>query len=379
MLNKVIRYPLDKTGTNPNNAVVGEIHNLPNRRIRAIATEYGAYFVESLSVIDLSNNQPLTKDQYRTDTMYALPTGWTGKEICAIILITDPNVSNNVMVSYQALGGEFSYSATAVIQQIEALDLDDRPVKWGDIIGKPDRFPPDYHLHDIGDVYGFEYVVHALEQIRQAILLGDAASHDQIYRYIDQVIATLTALVNSQKDQLNTHLLDYFNPHRVTAAQVGAYTKATVDTLIQQLSTTIGNHINDISTNPHRVTAHQTGTYESGEIDQLLSALSSKARTDFGITVTPATAPYTLSKQDIGHYLRFDNSGVVIVPPNMFTKNDVIYLRATNGPITVSSAPGMTINLPTGQNNVMHGTGSTTALVVVSAVEADLIGATRYV
>lgn len=378
MLNKIIRYPLDKTGTNPNNAVVGEIHDLPNRRIRAIATDYGAYFVESLVVVDLATNQTLTKDQYRADTMYALPTGWTGKEICAIILITDSNVSNNVMVSYQALGGEFSYSATAVIQQIEALDLDDRPVKWGDILGKPDRFPPDYHLHDIGDLYGFEYVVHALEQIRQAILLGDAASHDQIYRYIDDVIAKLTALLDGQKDQLNMHLIDYFNPHRVTAAQVGAYTKAAVDALISQLTTTVNTHINDLG-NPHQVKAHQTGAYESGEVDQLLANLNSQLRTDFGIEVTGATGPYTLSRQDVGKYLRMTNVGTVIVPANMFNKNEVVYIRAGNGAVTVSASPGMTINLPIGQNNVLHGTGATVALVFISPTQADLIGSTRYV
>ena len=182
----IIRYQLDPTGVNPDNYVNGEIHAMVRRKVRAIATTYGAFYTNSLRIVDVATQQPLEKDrQYFAAELYELPTGKFGKEVCAIIVITDETVGDTVSISYQAVGGEYSQSMTAIVQMLDNLALDNRPVSWPDIINRPSEFPPSHHLHDIGDVYGFEYVVHALDRIRQAILMGDSASHDAIYRYID--------------------------------------------------------------------------------------------------------------------------------------------------------------------------------------------------
>jgi hypothetical protein len=187
----VIRYPLDPTGVNPNNLIQGEIQNLTaNRNVRAIAPNYGAFFTESLIVTDMATNQVLTPStQYYAAELYELPTDRYGKQICAIILITDPTVSNQVSLQYQTLGGPYGTSATAIIQQIENLQLDTRPVAWGDILGRPSAFPPAFHLHDIGDVYGFEYLVHAVDRVRTAIETNQAGALDLFYSYIDQIFA----------------------------------------------------------------------------------------------------------------------------------------------------------------------------------------------
>jgi hypothetical protein len=99
---------------------------------------------------------------------------------------------------------------TALAEMVETLDLDERVVNWGDLLGKPTAYPPTAHLHDIGDVYGFEYVVEALESIRHAILMGDQATFDELRG----IISIINQLLNDHKDDLN-------NPHQVTKAQVG--------------------------------------------------------------------------------------------------------------------------------------------------------------
>ncbi len=218
---QVIRYPLDPTGTSPDNLVSDEPHALPARQKRAIAPQYGAFYTESIVVVDAATNTPLTKGvQYYPAELYEVPTGMFGKEVCAIILITDPSVSANVKITYQAVGGEYSRSAQAIIQQIEALNLDDRPVEWGSIINKPSEYPPSHHLHDLGDIYGFEYMVHALDRIRAAILMGDDVSHDAIYQYIDARDNYLLGLIGGFNDALAAHIADQNNPHRVTKVQV---------------------------------------------------------------------------------------------------------------------------------------------------------------
>lgn len=186
----IIRYPLDPTGVNPDNLVLNEVHPMVRRKVRAIATTYGAFYTESLVVIDVVTQLPLEKGrQYFAAELYEVPTGKFGKEVCAIIILTDETVSDTISLQYQAVGGDYSQSMTAIVQMLDNLALDNRPVSWPSIIDKPSEFPPSHHLHDIGDVYGFEYVVHALDRIRQAIEMGDSASHDAIYRYVDNKLA----------------------------------------------------------------------------------------------------------------------------------------------------------------------------------------------
>jgi len=272
MVPQVIRYPLDPTGTNPNNFIQGEPHTLVNRKVRAIAPTYGAFFTESLKIYDSSTNLPLTSEQFEAVEMYELPTYRYGKEICSIILITDSSVSNNVTLDYQCLGGEFGYSVEAIAQQIENLDLDSRPVAWPDIIAKPRDYPPSMHLHDIGDVYGFEYLVHAIDRLRAAVELGDAASHDVIYGYIDKIEGLLQAQLDSQGNALLAHENDFGNPHRVTAEQINVYVKGAVDAFINQLTNNLNAHAADRN-NPHQVTAGQLKVYLKTETDALLSNL----------------------------------------------------------------------------------------------------------
>lgn len=187
-----VAYPLDLTGVSADNFIQGEAHTLThNRPVRVLVPIYGGFFTESVTVVDQVGNRVLVKDtDYECAELYEVPTAKSGKEVCALILVTNTAVSDNVAVSYQAVGGEYSNSPEALLTIVSALENDNRPVTWPAIINKPSEFPPSHHLHDVGDVYGFEYLVHALERIRRAIEVGDSLQHDQIFRYIDNVMAT---------------------------------------------------------------------------------------------------------------------------------------------------------------------------------------------
>jgi hypothetical protein len=202
----IVRYPLDPTGINLNNLVQGETHEMVRRKVRAIATIYGAFFSESLKVVDFATQQELIAGtQFIAAEMYELPTQRYGKEVCAIILILDESVGDKVSLQYQAVGGEFSSSFTAITQMLEDLALDERALGWTAIVDRPTEFPPSHHFHDAGDTYGWESILHALDKVRSAIAAGDRLSHDAIYRYIDnantevsdEVANTINDVVNS--------------------------------------------------------------------------------------------------------------------------------------------------------------------------------------
>lgn len=188
----ILRYSLDLSGNNSNNLVVGEVHALaavaPNR---TIVPEYGAFYTESLVVRlegSLTNLQPGIDFDYVPTHLHQEATHLSGKEVCQLIVIINQALMGNIVIEYQSVGGEFSVSTNALQQLIETLQLDERPVVWGEIIGLPNDFPPSSHFHPLSDFYGFGNVVDALEGIRQALLASGAPDFTEIYQYLASIV-----------------------------------------------------------------------------------------------------------------------------------------------------------------------------------------------
>lgn len=225
-----IRYPLDLTGTSRDNLVLNELHTLKPTRVRAVALQNGAFYTASVVIRDVATARVLVVGQdYEFDNLYQMASEHAKAEVAAIIVITNTEVSNTVSVDYQCIGGLYGYSTTAIMQQIEDLQLDNRKVEWGNIYNKPAVYPPAKHLHDIGDVYGFEYLVQAIQQLRHAIMVGDEGSHENIYKYIDKTFGNTGEKLKELENALRRHIEDKNNPHEVTAGKIGVYTKKEID------------------------------------------------------------------------------------------------------------------------------------------------------
>lgn len=332
----VTRYPLDPTGVSPDNLVAGEEHDLGARPIRAFATSYGGFYTESVILKEKVTGRVLDKDvDYYCAELYEVPTLKYNKEVCSVIVVTNAAVASPVEVTYQCVGGPYSTSQQALLQMIEQLDLDDRPVTWGNIIGKPDAFTPAHHLHDAGDIYGFEYVVAELERIRQAILMGDVASHDEIYRYIDATFNELDGKIQTVTTNLNNHIADHGNPHQVTPGQIGTYT--------------------------------------SGQIDALINGLAGR----FAVSVLGISAGSTLNASHKNKILVVNGSGSIVIPGGVFAKDDFFFIHAGAGPVTLVGS-GVQLVLPYGQNNVLPGSGAAVSLTFTASNQALVWGATQY-
>lgn len=177
--NLVFKYPLDTTGVSPTNLVPGEIHTLNTNPNRAFVSNYGPFYTESMIVVDVATGLPLRKGvdykaiQYFEDASIA-----SGLEVCGIVVITNPLVSNTVAFTAQVVGGQYSNYAYALQQMINDLQLNDQVIQWGQIIGKPALYPPAPHIHSVDDTYGWEYIVSAIDDLRQAILTGSQGTID---------------------------------------------------------------------------------------------------------------------------------------------------------------------------------------------------------
>lgn len=215
------RYPLDKTGTHPDNLVVDEYHSLANLTAKCIAPTYGNFYTQGVIIKDHTTKRVLRHGvDYMFGEIQDILSERYAKEICAYIVIVAPNVTA-IDLTYQALGGEYSYSMGSLIDMLESLQLDERPVRWGSITDKPVDFEPHSHWHKSSDLYGMEYVVHSIERLRNAVLMGDVASHDEIYRYIDRTSDEILSIIQTLRNDFELHKADKNNPHGVTKAQVG--------------------------------------------------------------------------------------------------------------------------------------------------------------
>jgi len=222
-----ILYPLDFSGTATSNRIEGELKTIGVDRYRAFTLNFAPFFTNTLTIKERGKTKLLVRGtDYECLYFYPELTKLAaGKEVCGVVVITNAAIGIDLEVGYNTVGGHYAHSADVIQMAITALELDNRNVYWEDVIDTPTLFQPAPHMHDIGDVYGMEFQIDALVALREAILVGDNAVHQQIYDRIDNVVLSLTTM-------LNAHRADIANPHKTTAHQVNAYTREEIDTEI---------------------------------------------------------------------------------------------------------------------------------------------------
>ncbi len=294
---KIVQYPLDLTATSPTNLIVGEERDIFVNTERAFVPVAGSFYAESFKIVDADTDVPLVPvDDYVLAQPHSQAALRSGRDVQSVVVLKI-QAPRRVRYQYQAVGGEYSWNLEALVNLISELNLDERPVKWGSIVGRPLSYPPAPHMHDIGDTYGWEYVVWELERISNAILVGDEASHDELRAQIVYVRDTLQFAIDEVADRLATHAADDQNPHSVTKAQVGLgqvddfptasapealagtlfnrfMTPATTALLADRIATEEVAEHNANKTNPHEVTKAQVGL---GQVDDFPTATRAEA------------------------------------------------------------------------------------------------------
>lgn len=201
MTNPLIRYPLDTTGVNPDNAVINEVHALSTAQVRALAPIYGPFFADSLVINDNGNNRLLVKGvSYQIVELLQEASLKYGKEISQLVLITDLTVSTNVRLSYQTLGGLYQNNASGIVNMYETIMKDDRPIDWGKVSAKPVEYPPTLHNHYLEDIYGFESVVFALERLRNSIVLSDVPAFEALISWVKSKVNDIPVVTVDEID-----------------------------------------------------------------------------------------------------------------------------------------------------------------------------------
>lgn len=188
-----IRYKFDPTGVSLDNYVGNETRQLRRMPVRCIIPINGAFYQKGFVIYDQAfPGLPLVPgEQYELHQLYPDPTHAAGIAAYGLVVITDTDVSDNITMSYQAVGGEWSNMMVAIAQLLTTLAGDNRSTLWSNLSGVPDSFTPVHHQHAVGDGYDFDQWTFAIERILAAVKLRDLISHDSILTDVDLYISDL--------------------------------------------------------------------------------------------------------------------------------------------------------------------------------------------
>lgn len=259
---KKIMMPVDYTGELASNRVAGEVHELEGSLNKLLVPYNGFFYTNNMRLYD-DKHQLLTREE-DYECIYANPEvqmRTPGLEVCGAIIIKPHIKTNTASLSCNYVGGSWANYTKAIEEALIALDLDKRSIDFASLIGMPEYFTAGAHIEDIGNVYGFEYLITAINRIKDTMSLNHSAESEQVADLLDGVITAINTMFDKHKDDPKAH--------GTTAADVGAYDKTEVDHIAQQLS----NAIDIISATVNEVVGGQ------GDMGSQVTTMNSKLRT----------------------------------------------------------------------------------------------------
>ena len=243
MASIVYQYPLDLTGSLTSNAVERQITLGTGKVNRAFAFPDGPFFADTFR-LRVANRPDAT---YERGTDYELIFAHPGyekltknREIVMAVVVTNTAIPTDITVSAQVVGGPQSANIVAIEQAIAELNLDNRTVAFKDLRNVPDTFPSAPTYKDVGDIYGFEYIITVLAGIKDAISSGDAVQ-------LENIKAILESLRNDFLDALNAHINATGNVHHLDIHQVNGLTETEIRALIRDVQSAIDATITEIN------------------------------------------------------------------------------------------------------------------------------------
>lgn len=209
------QYPFDPTGTKTTNLITDELQALQG------ATGHDYYFIvpkatpffeESMEIVykSLSGEvRTLTRGVDYYPTHYFIGASRScSKEIYGSITFLNQSLRGSVTLKYQTLGGEWTVDTGKIAEILGDQLHNPRTTAWEQVQDRPVLFPVIDHDWNLVDMVGMKDVVAALN-------------------------LAITAIANNGTSISTQHLHDTDNPHQVTAAQIGAATKADLTSEVQ--------------------------------------------------------------------------------------------------------------------------------------------------
>lgn len=299
--------PVDWTGNALSNRTRGEYHNMASLfglPYRCIALDHGYFYTENLRILDGTGKLLKEDIDYQCVSFNAEVVAKTAKPCCAVIVIINPKVNENLYIDASMVGGPYEIVAPAIVQMSMGLLNNTRKLHWDNITGKPDAFAAAGHFHALWELFGFTPDVTILQRIAAANAANAGKVIDALYADFDLEMKTIEKDLDAVEKTLTSHIADTNNPHKDTAAKIGlgnvvnagtapldalsfrgpttyyATPASMKQSITADFSNLLKDHV-DNRNNPHRNTAAQLQVYTTNEFN-----LEAGSYVDRGATLT---------------------------------------------------------------------------------------------
>lgn len=201
-------YPEDTTGTAVSNKVIGEQQIvLPadytqfNFVVPFFAPFFANGFTASIKLTDGTVRPLVLGQDFAFSHRFIDASLATAADVFGSITFLNTALQGIVTLSYQCVGGQWSVDSTTWTKIMSDKVHNPRVTSWDRVVNLPASFPSADHSHDTDDLTGMKEVNDSIQGIE-------------------------TAISQKSNDDLGAHLNDFSNPHKVTAQQTGAPTRA---------------------------------------------------------------------------------------------------------------------------------------------------------
>lgn len=250
----VLRFPFDLTGSLTSNAVRHPVVLGPGPINRGFAFPTGPFFVDTLRIV--AANKPTVPLVRGTDfeVIFLHPklTKMTGgREICMGIVITNNKVPTDIIPSAQIVGGPMGAWVEGIERAIADLQLDNRVVDFSKLRDLPEEYAPAPSYKDIGDLFGFEYVIAQISALTDVVNAGGNTQIEAIKDVFDSLVAQFTTA-------LTAHVTAEGNVHHLDIHQANGLTETEIRNAIQVVQKNIDDtikQINDLKTSDTLINA----------------------------------------------------------------------------------------------------------------------------
>ena len=225
--------PFDPTGVAPSNLRSYEYQTAQSGQKAIVKCNYGPFYEASFSIEWEGLNNFLSAMTPNVD--YALAefdaalTARTGKAVYKAILILNTTLPGTYALTYQAVGGSNNVNVSLVDQQSNTPLTDATAIDFNDIQQQPATYPPKLHLHDLKDLYGTEYVVTFLADLRRMVAskydkfggTNANAKDAELFAAVTNFKATTDADNFALSNAIVAHIGNTGYPHSYTKAMIG--------------------------------------------------------------------------------------------------------------------------------------------------------------
>lgn len=187
--NNLALLELDLTGFAAANLVSNEAHSLTRKKNVALTTLNGPFYTSSLKIVHCVTNYELRKNiDYKILQPMETLSVLTGKQIAGVVLIHNAVVHQNIAITYQAVGGEFSTDSASLVEYLNQLSGEEVGFSWHNILIEESESIKELEKLDKFD---FHFLCYSLEKIRNAILWSDSEYHERIRDYLEKILDSI--------------------------------------------------------------------------------------------------------------------------------------------------------------------------------------------